>query len=441
MNPRPEQSAAQPPTGDALVRIEKPIYGGASLARVDGKAVFVPLTLPGEEARIRIVESKKGYSTAEALEITSPAPERTAPRCPHFGRCGGCHYQHASYEAQLTMKQAILRETLTRAGVSAPAEIATLSADPWGYRNRIRLAFDQEGRPGYRGERSHQVVALEECPIAAPLLVKAAHAVGEIARSLQLAPRLRELALFCNHDESSLLASLTVADGTRLRFDDFAQALNASIPELAGAELLIEERQRGRMPSQSRRAAAWGAPSLFYRVGGFDYRVDHGSFFQGNRFLLDAFVECVTGARAGDLAWDLYAGVGLFARQLSANFARVVAVESAPSAAPALTDNLKGSCGEAIRASTLDFLRGHRSAKQPDLVVVDPPRTGLGAQVCELLGKTASPQMIYVSCDPATLARDLRLLTDSGYRIESLTLADLFPQTFHMETVAALRRS
>ena len=141
-----------------LVTIEKPIYGGAFLARVEGKAVFVPLTLPGEQARVRIVEEKRGYATAEVEEIVDAAPERVAPKCRHFGACGGCQYQHADYEAQLEIKQAILRETLERGGVRAPDEIDVLAGEPWAYRNRIRLAFDAEGRPGYRGRRSHAVV-------------------------------------------------------------------------------------------------------------------------------------------------------------------------------------------------------------------------------------------------------------------------------------------
>jgi 23S rRNA (uracil1939-C5)-methyltransferase len=165
-----------------LVQIEKPVYGGAFLARVEGKAVFVPLTLPGEEARVRMVEEKRGFALAEAEEIVSASPARITPDCPHFGSCGGCHYQHTDYESQLGFKQAILRETLERGGLRALPEIAVCAADPWGYRNRIRLAFDAAGNPGYRGRRSHAVVPVSECPIAAPLLLKAATAFAATLR-------------------------------------------------------------------------------------------------------------------------------------------------------------------------------------------------------------------------------------------------------------------
>jgi 23S rRNA (uracil1939-C5)-methyltransferase len=434
-----------------LVEIGKPVYGGSFLARVEGKAVFVPLALPGEQARIRITQSKPGYSAAEIEEIATAAPERILPACPHFGVCGGCHYQHTGYENQLALKQAILRETLERGGVSVSGAIALLRAQPplqpWAYRNRIRLAFDAAGNPGYRSRRSHAVVPIRECPIAAPLLVDAAQAAAEVSR--QLVPPLRptEIALFCDSSESSLLASVYVANAAKLHLDEFAQALQERIPALIGAELVTEGHGGKRGPAQPPRTVAqWGAPSLRYRAAGFDYRVDHGAFFQVNRWLVDALVEQVTAGHQGTLAWDLFAGVGLFARRLTAGFSRVVAVESAPSATRALAENLKGTAGTPVRATTLDFLRRNRTGTRPefavpDFIVVDPPRTGLGAETCVLLAEIGAPALAYVSCDPATLARDLRALTSSGYAIESIVLADLFPHTFHIETVVQLRRS
>lgn len=441
MKPPRTQSAplrriAAQPAEPQLVQIEKPVYGGSFLARVEGKAVFVPLALPGEEARVRIMQSKSGYSTAEAEEIVSTAPERIAPACPHFGACGGCHYQHADYAAQLGFKKTILRETMERGGVELPAELDVLSAEPWAYRNRIRLAFDAAGNPGYRGRRSHAVVPIGECPIAAPLLVKAALTFAEIAR--QLAPALRptEIALFCNAGETALLATIFVTTPAKARFHQLAQAMHERIPAFTGAELVIE----GRAGQPQRSLARWGVASLDYRAAGFDYRVDHGAFFQVNRWLVDALVERVTASQHGTLAWDLFAGVGLFARKLAAAFERVLAVESAPSATAALAHNLRATGGKAVTAETLAFLSHVRADQHPDLIVVDPPRTGLGAETTSLLGKFAAPALVCVSCDPATLTRDLSALVASGYSIDSVALADLFPQTFHLETVVRLRR-
>jgi 23S rRNA (uracil1939-C5)-methyltransferase len=433
-----------PPSKAHLVKIEKPIYGGAFLARLEGKAVFVPLTLPGEHARARITQSKTGYATAEVEEIVRAAPERVAPACPHFGACGGCHYQHADYATQLTFKQAILRETLERGDVAVPAEIAVLAGEPWHYRNRIRLAFDAAGNPGYRGRRSHDVVPIRECPIAAPLLIEAALAFAEVAREFAPALRPTEIALFCTPAETALLASVFTTNPPKIRFDDVAKALRERIPALIGAESVVEARADSK--EEQRTVAHWGADSLAYHAAGFDYRVDHGAFFQVNRWLVDALVEKVTAGHSGKLAWDLFAGVGLFARQLTTIFARVVAVESAPSATAALEQNLQGTTGLAVNAETLAFLRRNRMAEKPDfivpdLIVLDPPRTGLGAETCALLAEIAAPAVTYVSCDPATMARDLCALTGSGYQIQSITLADLFPQTFHLETVVQLRRA
>ena len=418
-----------------VVQIEKPVYNGAFLARDEGKAIFVPFALPGEQARVRVLDDKGSYATAELVEVMTPAPERIAARCPHFGSCGGCHYQHTGYEAQLAFKLAVLRETLTRGGVAFPEDIAVLAGEPWAYRNRVRLAMDPSGNPAYRGRRSHSFVAIRECPITAPLLISAAFAAAEVMRSFSPPFRATEIALFCNAEETALLLSVFVARPEKLAFDELAAELREHIPQLAGVELILESR-RDELP---RTIAQWGARSLVYRAAGADYRVDNGAFFQVNRWLVDALVERVTGGQSGSLAWDLFAGVGLFARKLAESFEDVIAVENAPAAIEALAANLKSTTGKAVRSSTLQFLRENRRGKRPDLMVVDPPRTGLGAEITGMIAEIAPPALTYVSCDPATLARDLRALVAAGYAMESVTLADLFPQTFHLETVVRMR--
>jgi 23S rRNA (uracil1939-C5)-methyltransferase len=284
------------------------------------------------------------------------------------------------------------------------------------------------------------VVPIRECPIAAPLLVRTALAAGEALQSFLPALRATEIALFCNADETALLLTVFVAAPAKIRFDDFAVALRKRIPQLAGSELVFETANQ-----PPRTLAQWAATSIQYRAADAEYRVDHGAFFQVNRWLVDALVERVTSRHGGALAWDLFAGVGLFARRLGASFTRVVAVESSPAAIGALEANLAGTTGAAVRASTVDFLRRKRTgaadAGTPDLIVVDPPRTGLGAEIATLLAEIEPPAMVYVSCDPATLARDLRPLLAAGYEMESIALVDLFPQTFHLETVVRLHRA
>lgn len=422
-----------------LVQIEKPIYGGNFLARHEGKAIFVPMALPAERARVRIVDdkSKRGYAVAELEELVEASPQRVAPLCPHFGPCGGCHYQHANYDAQLQIKQDVLRETLSRGGVEYSGEIILLAGEPWGYRNRIRLAFDREGNVGYRGRRSHQIIPIQECPIAAPLLVNAALQAADVLRAFETALQPREIALFCNAEGTQLLVSLFVDRPSKLPLNSYAQTLHDRVPELIGAQLVLESDGH----QAPRTLDRWGETSLIYRAAGLDYRVDHGAFFQVNRHLIDRFVQHVTAERKGALAWDLFAGVGLFAKRLAQSFEQVIAVESAPSAKAALAANLQGTGGQAVIAGTLQFLQQNRTGTPPDLIVVDPPRTGLGPEITALLSEIGAANMVYVSCDPATLSRDLRVLVDGAYRIERLALADLFPQTFHLETIAHLRRA
>lgn len=295
-----------------LVQIEKPIYGGAFLTHSEGKAVFVPLALPGEQARVRIIENRRGYATAEVEETVVAAAERVTPACRHFGTCGGCHYQHANYRTQLAFKKAILRETLERGGVRAPDEIAVLSAatesQSWGYRNRIRLALDASGNPGYRGRRSHAVIPIAECPIAAPLLVTAAQHFAEMAREFSHPLRASEISLFCDASETSLLACVFTADSAMDRnrqegFAEFARAFAERVSAIKGVELVVDGRSGERSPVQPLRTVArWGEASVFYSAAGFDYRVDHGAFFQVNRWLVDGLVEAVTAGKQGALA-------------------------------------------------------------------------------------------------------------------------------------------
>lgn len=435
----PRATDVKPAIGDTgrahLVTIEKPLYGGNFLARQEGKAIFVPLVLPGEQARVHIVEDKpkRGYAVAELDDVVEPSPQRIEPRCPHFGPCGGCQYQHTGYATQLELKQAVLRETLERAGLPAPPAIDVLAAGPWAYRNRIRLAFDATGHVGYRGRRSHEIIAIRECPISAPLLVRAGLALAEALRNAHV--RASELALFCDSSESALLATIFVVSPSRFDLQQFARSLQARVPELRGIEVVLQQREQTPKLLQQ-----WGEASIVYGAANSEYRVDQGAFFQVNRWLVDQLVERVVGISEGRLAWDLFAGVGLFARPLARRFEKVIAVESAPAAAKALAANLAGTTGHAVSASTLDFLRRH-SGERPDLVVVDPPRTGLGAEIAAMLANVGAPAVVYVSCDPATLARDLRTLLANGYSIDAMTMTDLFPQTFHLETVVRVRKS
>jgi 23S rRNA (uracil1939-C5)-methyltransferase len=426
------------------LRIEKAVYGGSGLARLGegdlaGKTVFVPLTLPGELIEAQTVDDKRSFINAEIESILEGSPHRAIPDCPYFGSCGGCSYQHADYAYQVEIKKAILREALERSRLTDIPEIACATGHPWNYRNRIRLHL--QASPFtlcYRERRSNKLFAVDKCPIAAPLLEKAIATVTESGAALRLAGFCDEIEFF-TADETSLLISFLSGGGdrkTQTTLSEVCRALKQAMPELQGGALFLAgEKQPVRLIQR------WGEGSLIYEAAGVGYRVGLGSFFQVNRFLVDALLGLVAAGRKGRLAWDLYAGVGLFARALGKNFERVIALESSPASSSDLRHNLQGTSHRAVQASSLDFLQKQRpSAPPPDLVVVDPPRAGLGSALTALLSQIGPAEIVYVSCDPATLSRDIAALVNSGYDLRTITMVDMFPQTFHLESVSVLRR-
>lgn len=456
------------------LRIEKAIYGGAGLGRVDGQAVFVPKTLPGELVEAIIQRDKGGYAEATLQAIREPSPARTQPPCPYYGTCGGCQYQHATYATQLALKESILHESLQRAGIVDTPTLTTHSAQPWGYRNRIRLhVHPVTHRLCYREGGSHRLVAIDTCPIAAPLLQRALPTLQTIGAAESLGKWCDALELFTNHDGSQLLLHLVPSPAVQnatAQFQRLCATAAEQIPELIGAALISPARvaearpqsRKGRSaakriprhtstpqePDAGTQLATWGQPWLTYQVGAAAYRVSAGAFFQGNRFLVEALQNIATADTPGTTAWDLYAGVGLFALALQAQGTDVVAVEGSPISGRDLAHNLAHSPasnaslqpGKAVRSSTLSFLeQAKRQHGIPHHIVLDPPRAGLGSETATLLAAIHSHAITYVSCDPATLARDVRILRDAGYTITQLHLVDMFPQTFHLETVVKLR--
>jgi 23S rRNA (uracil1939-C5)-methyltransferase len=432
------------------LQIEKAVYGGAGLAHQTegegaGKAVFVPFTLPGELVEARLLEQKNAFGEASLLQVLTASEDRVPARCAHFGQCGGCHYQYAAYPAQVQMKVAILQETLERAGLTALPAIQVHTGEPWAYRNRTRLRiaeFEAALRVGYNRRGSNEFLAIHECPISAPLVWRAAEALLQVATENSTTTRLLRSALevefFTTGDEKKLQMTLFVQKA-QAGFAALCERLQALVPEFAGADVsllpTLESQRRTRRP---RTLEIWGADGLNYPAAGEAYWVSRVGFFQINRFLVDELVRIVTAGRRGAIAWDLYAGVGLFSRALARAFQQVVAVEAA---AHDLSRSFKGPGKRAVETTTVEFLRSAVVQRErPDLIVMDPPRAGVGAEACALLGRITSPEIVYVSCDPVTLARDLKSLVAAGYNIAESHMVDMFPQTFHLETVMILRR-
>jgi 23S rRNA (uracil1939-C5)-methyltransferase len=418
--------------------------------------------------------------------------QTSTPACPHFGPCGGCQLQHLAYSAQLALKAGQLRMYLDAAGLTLP-EFQIHPSAPLAYRNRIRLTLSEfagQLRAGYirnpdpSYESGPAFLPIAQCPIAAPILWRAAEALlDELAQRpdpwLERAPfTLDQLELFTTPDDSPAGAQLQISLFVRTSakslpgkfnaaFTDLCESLRDQVPALAGAGLyLLPRAARGRRIEQPRPGPAWGVPGLNYSIPSLQLTtnnqqlttvlwVPRAAFFQVNRFLLPELVSLVVANRAGvpelsaesapqgpaaGIAWDLCAGVGLFTRALAPHFERITAVEAAEPAFTALASTRLPN-RHAVKSTTLDFLQAAVLQRdRPSLIVLDPPRTGAGPEVCELLGRVAAPTVIYVSCSPETLPADLSTLAASGYTVAALHLLDLFPQTTHIETVAVLTR-
>jgi 23S rRNA (uracil1939-C5)-methyltransferase len=431
------------------LQIQKMVYGGAGLAHpTEGAAgsIFVPFTLPEESVEARLTEKKSDHEEASLLQVLTASKDRTDPECKHFGECGGCHYQHAKYPAQVDIKTAILQDAMEHVGLTALPKIQPHTGEQWGYRNRTRLRVEEvEGtlRVGYNRRGSNQFLAIQECPIMAPLLWRAAEtllAIGaDNSTSGRWAQTISEVEFFTTADEKKLQMSVFIQKKSQSGFADFCEQMKQQIPELTGAgSLLAPPKSPQRQMQKARPIEDWGAKGLSYQAAQEDYWVGRGSFFQVNRFLVEELIAIVTKGHQGKLAWDLYAGVGLFSKQLAKEFQQVVAVEAAGSD---LTNSFHGPGKRAVETTTVEFLRNAVVQRErPELIVMDPPRAGVGAEVCSFLARIAAPEIVYVSCDPITLARDLKMLVEAGYNIGELHLVDLFPQTFHLETVVILRR-
>jgi 23S rRNA (uracil1939-C5)-methyltransferase len=357
--------------------------------------------------RLHALREKPGLVRATPVEILEKSAARVAPGCPYFGRCGGCHYQHASYEAQLAAKRAILTEELWRqAKIRVNPEIATVAGEPWAYRNRVQLHIE-EGRLGYREAASHKLCAIDRCPIASPAINATIATLNAMMKDRRWPQFVQSIEIFTDEERVQLNVVETGRPVARHFFDWCAEAIPKLVPG-----------------------------PLDYRG---EFRVSGNSFFQVNRFLVDALAEAALEGAEGETAADLYAGVGLFTLPLARRFRRVAAVESGAGAVRDLRWSAERAGLANIRSeqqTSEKFLAPLERA--PDFILLDPPRAGLGPEMVAQLIRLRPRKVTIVACDPVTLARDVAGLTGGGFRIEGLTMVDLFPQTFHLETVLRL---
>ena len=417
VKPRP---VSYPETMGSTIEIEKLIYGGQGLGRLEGHVALVPFVLPGERVEIEPFRQTPKLIRARVAEWQQRSPDRIAPACPLFERCGGCHYQHIPSDKQLEYKVQILRETLARVGkIDWEGPIETVSAGPWGYRNRTQLHIRRRGSGrkkelvvGFLEAASHLLIEANTCPINSPALNRAHAGLLEMVRDRRFPSFVREVEFFTNETD----VQVTVSGGGR----PVSKALFG----------LCAEKIDGFAPDGT----------IDYSCGGYSFQVDGGSFFQVNRLLVDKLTELSVGDASGETALDLYAGVGLFSLPLAERFGEVIAADSSAKAIRSLRFNAEraGRRVRVVHANVEEFLPSVTGSV--DFVIADPPRSGLGPLVTAELARIKPSRLVIISCDPATLARDLRALKGTGLEIEAMTLVDLFPQTFHIETVVRLSR-
>ncbi|MGH9632444.1 MAG: class I SAM-dependent RNA methyltransferase, partial [Bryobacteraceae bacterium] len=334
------------------VTVERLVYGGDGLAHIDGRVVLMPYVLPGETAVVRPSDSKPHMLRAKLVRVETPNAARVAPPCPYFGRCGGCQYQHASYDYQLSQKVSILREVMQRIGkLEAPEQIETLAGPEWNYRNRSQFHLSG-GRIGYLQAGTHQLCPVDYCPISSPRLNEALAGIRQMMKEPPFPQFIRSLELFTNESEVQINV-LDTAKPVARRFFEWCA-----------------ERIRG-----------YKEGPVDYTAAGESFRVSHRSFFQVNRFLVDSLVQAAIREERGDSAIDLYAGVGLFSVPLARRFRQVTAVEASSSAVQDLQFNTvrAGVQVHAVKQRAEEFLAAMHTA--PDFVLADPPRAGLGKPV------------------------------------------------------------
>ncbi len=413
------------PSGrEFILRLEGIAHGGEALGRHEGKVVFVPYTIPGEEVRVRLIREKSRWARAQLLNIVTPSPDRVEPPCPFFGPdgCGGCQWQHISYERQLALKREIVIDQLRRLGhIENPSVKEVLAVgDPFHYRNHMQFTVASGGRLGLLRAESHRVIPVDACLLLHPLLT-------ELYETLDLQwEGLRRVILRAGVHTGERLIILET-DGEEM------PELEVDIP----VSVVLHRPQHPPFPLA-------GVPFFHERVGELTFRISSGSFFQVNTAGAEVLVDLVRrylAPKGHETLLDLYSGVGLFGLSLASQVGLVFGIEADESAMEDAAFNVEALGLENVALHEGPVEEVLRALWEPaDLAILDPPRSGAGQEVIAQLRRLRVRRLVYVSCDPATLARDVVHLQAQGYHLLDLQPVDMFPQTYHIETVSVWER-
>ena len=402
------------------LQLVKLTYGGDAMGRLeDGRAIFVPFGLPGERVRVRLTEEKRNFARGEIVEVLDASPQRINPRCKHFGVCGGCHYQHLPYQEQLDAKTEILRDQLRRIGKieNPPVQAMVPSPKAWNYRNHVQFHLTEEGKLGYVRAQVPAVFAIEECHLPEAFL-------NGIWPQLEFEPAtdIERVSLRAGRDDDSMLV------------------LESNSPEFPALE--IEAGISVTHLFEDNTVVVAGNDHILISVLGRDFRVSAASFFQVNTAMAEKMVNRLIAnlpITQSSVVLDVYCGAGLFSAFLAPRCERLIGIESSASACDDFTFNLDEfdnvELYEGLAEDVIPYLE-----MKPDMVLVDPPRAGLEKQVVDGILKMNPQWIAYVSCDPSTLGRDGARLIRGGYRLQDVMPFDLFPQTFHIESISVFER-
>lgn len=397
-------------------------HGGAAVGRRAGRAIFVPYALPGERVLARVVEDKGRYARAEVIKVLKVSPGRVQPPCPHFGpgRCWGCQWQNIAYERQLEYKRGVVIDQLERIGKLRGVTVhPTLpSPDPYSYRVHMTFTLTPDGAPALWAENQRDLIPIEECHILHP-------ALAEILDQIAFDPAaVRRVRLQVGSDPQDRMIVIETADDLAPQIET---DLPVSINFVTGDNIPVN---------------LIGRTHVTYRIRDRDFRVTAGAFFQANLPVAETMIEEVLHRlrpEASQTVLELYSGVGLLTAFIAERAGLVISAESYPPAVSDAESNLADLTNVEIIEGPVEAVIAD-IGETPDVVVVDPPRTGLSAAVTKNLIRLAAPRIVYVSCDPASFARDAGLLVKAGYHLRDVQPLDMFPQTFHIECVALLER-
>ena len=393
-------------------------FGGDSVGKLpDGKTIFVPFGITGERVEVEVIEDKRNFARGRITRVLEASPKRITPRCPHFMECGGCHYQHLAYADQLELKKEIVTGQLKRIGKIDEPRVEKIVPSPaqWNYRNTVQFHLSPNGKPGFQRAGARGVVEIRECHLPLP-------PINDLWPKLELDPRtgIERFSIRCGSDDETLLG-LESSQPTPPEFEvDFPLSVVYLSPEQA---FLLSGEDYSLMQVRER-----------------TFKVSAGSFFQVNLPQAAAMVEHVlAGLKPGknDLLVDAYCGAGLFSAFIAPSLKKVIGIELSESSCNDYAVNLDEFENVELYIGAVEQVLPELKIK-PAAVILDPPRAGLDPAALAGLIQSEPQRIAYVSCDPSTLARDIQKLVASGYRLESVTPFDLFPQTYHVESVAFL---